>query len=196
MLLGVVIGGVAGALLVLLISAQVRQRREARRFPGLDVVDPGAVRRAEQQARRMLEASTGAEDWEMYRELGVLRVWGSLNSGPPQGGTRATRAGAPYAYLIYPFGPVVSYLPQTRTLLGELTLSQQGGHGEPVSEAGDVLAKWLALSQEEDASVAAADFQLPGRTTDPQQVRRDLWRLSQWEQARIRRIERARTHPA
>lgn len=193
MLLGVVIGGVAGALLVLLISAHARQRREARAFPGLDIVDPGAARRAEQQARRMLEASTSAEEWEMYRELGVLRVWGGIMSGPPQGGTRATRAGAPYAYLIYPFGPVVSYLPQTRELLGELTLGPRGRGDGPESEADDVLAKWLALSQEESATVAAADFQLPGHRTDPEQVRRDIWRLSQWEQARIRRIERARS---
>ncbi len=27
---------------------------------------------------------------------------------------------------------------------------------------------------------------LPGRQLDPSQVRRDLWRLSQWERARMR----------
>jgi hypothetical protein len=31
---------------------------------------------------------------------------------------------------------------------------------------------------------------LPGRQVDPKQVRRDLWRLTQWEQARLRRIAR------
>jgi hypothetical protein len=29
---------------------------------------------------------------------------------------------------------------------------------------------------------------LPGRQLDPAQVRRDLWRLSQWERARMRQL--------
>ena len=31
----------------------------------------------------------------------------------------------------------------------------------------------------------------PGRQVDPKQVRRDLWRLTQWERARARQLERA-----
>ncbi len=203
MVLGVIIGVLLGGA-GLSAFASARRRREQLRLPfameGLDIGDPGVARRAEQQARRLLEASTTTEDWEMYRELGVLRVWGNAPEGPAQGGTRATRAGAPYAYLIYPFAPVVSYLPQTRDLLGELTDHACGGgrrhrSDAPVSAAEDVLTKWLLLSEEEAASVHASDFQLPGHQHDPEQVRRDLWRLSQWEQARLRRLERERTQP-
>ena len=32
---------------------------------------------------------------------------------------------------------------------------------------------------------------LPGRQVDPKQVRRDLWRLSQWERERLRRTPRS-----
>jgi hypothetical protein len=136
----------------------------------------------------------------MYRELGVLRVWGNSASGPVQGGTRATRAGAPYAYLIYPFSPVVSFLPQTRELLGELTMApveneRRHRWDAPPSAAEDVLGKWLQLTEEETAAVRSADFQLPGHSHDSEQVRRDLWRLTQWEQARLRRLERERKQP-
>ena len=55
----------------------------------------------------------------MYRDLGFVRVWGGLATGPDQGGTEATRVGAPYAYLVYPHKPIVAYLPQTHELLSE-----------------------------------------------------------------------------
>ena len=48
----------------------------------------------------------------MYRDLGFIRVWGPRRR-PGRGGTSATEAGAPYAYLIYPHKPIVAYLPQT-----------------------------------------------------------------------------------
>jgi hypothetical protein len=34
---------------------------------------------------------------------------------------------------------------------------------------------------------------LPGRQVDPKAVRRDLWRLSEWERERLRKAERAHT---
>ena len=37
---------------------------------------------------------------------------------------------------------------------------------------------------------------LPGRQIDPQQIRRDLWRLGQWEQERLRRAARNDGHVA
>ncbi|MEI2701051.1 MAG: hypothetical protein V9E83_01455 [Baekduia sp.] len=199
MILGAVLA--VGAMLA---GASLRRRRESRRMPfaldGIDIADPGAERRAEQQARRFLQANTSAEEWEMYRELGIVRVWGALAEGPPQGGTRTTRAGAPYAYLIYPDAPVVTYLPQTRDLLGELTLPRLAGRrswsGGAPSPADDVLAKLLALREDEQMTVGEADFHLPGRGHDIEQLRRDLWRLGQWEQARLRRLERERSQPA
>ena len=38
--------------------------------------------------------------------------------------------------------------------------------------------------------IATANMHLPGRQVDPKQVRRDLWRLSQWERDRLRRAQR------
>src|SRR3954471_780527 len=94
------------------------ERLKARRARvPVDVYDPGRERRAEQRARQLLRSCVNDEEWEMYRDLGFIRVWGGLAAGPEQGGTQATRAGAPYAYIIYPHRPVVAYLPQTRELL-------------------------------------------------------------------------------
>ncbi len=95
-----------------------RHRARRARVP-VDVYDPGRERRAEQRARQLLRSCVNDEEWDMYRELGFIRVWGALSAGPEQGGTQATRAGAPYAYIIYPHKPIVAYLPQTRELLAE-----------------------------------------------------------------------------
>ncbi len=48
----------------------------AKRTPSspLEGYDPGRERRAEQRARELLRSCVGAEDWEMYRDLGLLRV--------------------------------------------------------------------------------------------------------------------------
>ena len=51
----------------------------------------------------------------MYRDLGFIRVWGTLAEAPERrrhAGDAA--AGAPYAYLIYPHKPIVAYLPADR----------------------------------------------------------------------------------
>jgi hypothetical protein len=37
---------------------------------------------------------------------------------------------------------------------------------------------------------------LPGRQIDPKQIKRDLWRLTQWEQDRLRRAARNDGHVA
>lgn len=176
---------------------RARRLRASLQFSGreLEVVDPGVAHRAEQQARRMLRASASEEDWEMYNELGLIRVWGSGRNGPAQGGTRATRQGASYAYLIYPAGPVVSYLPKTLELLGELTPAEDvARHARTPTDV--VLATWLALCDREDEVVTEAGFHLPGHRTDVEAVRRDLWRLTQWERARLRRRERERAPDA
>jgi hypothetical protein len=53
-------------------------------------------------------------------------------------------------------------------------------------DSDDVLAKWMALTGDERRIINSANMHLPGRQVDPRQVRRDLWRLGQWEQARLR----------
>ena len=57
-------------------------------------------------------------------------------------------------------------------------------------DSDDVLAKWMALTGDERHLIGEANMHLPGRQVDPKQARRDLWRLTQWEQARLRRLAR------
>jgi hypothetical protein len=127
------------------------------------------------------------EEWSMYRDLGFLRVWGSLADGPDDaGGT----GGAPYAYLIYPHRPILAYLAQTHRLLNEYCVTfpdETRPYGSSrLPDSDDVLAKWMALTGDERRLISTANMHLPGRQLDPAQVRRDLWRLSQWERARMR----------
>jgi hypothetical protein len=123
----------------------------------------------------------------MYRDLGFIRVWGAQADGPDDaGGT----GGAPYAYLIYPHRPIVAYLAQTHRLLNEYCVTfpddtrPYGSARLPDSD--DVLAKWMALTGDERRLITTANMHLPGRQLDPASVKRDLWRLSQWERARMR----------
>jgi hypothetical protein len=51
-----------------------------------------------------------------------------------------------------------------------------------------VLAKWMALTGDEQRLLASANLHMPGRQVDADQVARDLWRLSRWEQARMRTL--------
>ncbi len=127
--------------------ARLRARRA--RVPATDF-DPGRERRAEQRARQLLRSCVNDEEWEMYRDLGLLRVWGSISGGPEPGGTTATHMGAPYAYLIYPHKPIVTYLPQTRELLSEYCVAfpdETRPYGSArLPDSDDVLAKWMALT--------------------------------------------------
>jgi len=140
--------------------------------------DPGRERRAEQRARELLRSCVEPSDWEMYRDLGFLRVWGGL-------GEREHAAGASYAYLIYPHRPIVAYVPQTGALLNEYCVAFPD-HSRPygsarLPDADDVLAKWMALKADERRLIDEANMHLPGRQVDPDRVRRDLLRLSRWE---------------
>jgi len=151
--------------------------------------DPGRDRRAEQKARALLRSCVNEEEWSMYRDLGFLRVWGTLADGPDDaGGT----GGAPYAYLIYPHRPIVAYLAQTHRLLNEYCVTfpdETRPYGSSrLPDSDDVLAKWMALTGDERRLIATANMHLPGRQLDPAQVRRDLWRLSQWERTRMRHL--------
>ncbi|HEX6714171.1 MAG TPA: hypothetical protein VF066_12335 [Thermoleophilaceae bacterium] len=143
---------------------------------GLHPHDPGRERRAEQRARELLRSCVNDEEWAMYRDLGFIRVEGrrTIPSGP-----------APYAYLIYPHKPIVSYVPSSGRLLAEYCVDfpDLGFHGPrgrlPASD--DVLAKWMALTGDEKRLTGEANMHLPGRQVDPARVRRDLWRLQMWE---------------
>ncbi|HEV2752252.1 MAG TPA: hypothetical protein VGV36_00310, partial [Solirubrobacteraceae bacterium] len=132
------------------------------------------------------------EEWAMYRDLGFLRVWGGLAAGPERG---HKTGGAAYAYLLYPHKPVVAYLPQTGRLLNEYCVEfpdETRPYGSArLPDSDDVLAKWMALTADERRLVSTANMHLPGRQVDPKQVKRDLWRLGQWERARLRRDRRS-----
>jgi len=49
----------------------------------------------------------------------------------------------------------------------------------------------MALTGDEQRLVSTANMHLPGRQLDPTRVKRDLWRLSQWERGRMREAARA-----
>jgi hypothetical protein len=175
-------------------DALERRRARRQRIPS-ETYDPGRERRAEQRARQLLRSCVNDEEWGMYRDLGFIRVWGRLADGPEPGTHAQTDAGAPYAYLIYPHKPIVCFLPQTRQLLNEYCVEfpdETRPYGSPrLPDSDDVLAKWMALTGDERRIIASANMHLPGRQVDPKQVRRDLWRLSEWERTRVARERRA-----
>jgi len=155
--------------------------------PGDDVAsyDPGRERRAEARARELLRSCVNDDDWAMYRDLGFLRVFGA--GGPRE---RDTRAGAPYAYLIYPHKPIVAYVPKSSRLLSEYCVEfpdrerPYGSARLPPSD--DVLAKWMALTADERTLIENANLHLAGRQLDPDAVRADIAALARWDRARDR----------
>jgi len=263
---GIVIAALLGEVFVPRAQESLaRMRARRRRVPLPAELDPGRDRRAEARARLLLKSCVNDEEWEMYRDLGFIRVW-SIEAGRPAGarpGTDATgdddtapdagdsfdddaepaaeqrdpvwealeelddaahadddrarwaarfrrewrlrgagagtggakRPGAasgdtPYAYLIYPHKPILAYVPQTGRLLSEHCVEfpdETRPYGsERLPDSDDVLAKWMALTADEQRLLASANMHLPGRQIDPRQVRRDLWRLRQWERERAR----------
>jgi hypothetical protein len=169
-----------------------RERRAARTSAAspfdLDLYDPGRERRAEQRARELLRSCVNAEEWAMYRDLGFIRVAGK------HARRDSDRAGEPaYAYLVYPHKPIVAYVPGSGQLLTEYCVEFPdlvGGDGRarlPASD--DVLAKWMALTSDEDRVIRRANMHLVGRQLDPARLRRDLWRLAEWQRRRQRRDE-------
>ena len=148
-----------------------------------EIYDPGRERRAEQRARELLRSCVNEEEWGMYRDLGFIRVAGRHARREVDRGARAA-----YAYLVYPHKPIVAYVPQSGQLLSEYCvefpdLTGSGGrHRLPSSD--DVLAKWMALTSDEDRVIRRANMHLIGRQLDPARVRRDLWRLAEWERRR------------
>jgi hypothetical protein len=129
------------------------------------------------------------EEWAMYRDLGFIRVAGKHAR---RDGDRSTGSPA-YAYLVYAHKPIVAYVPGSGQLLSEYCVEfpdmtgSGGRHRLPASD--DVLAKWMALTSDEDRVIGRANMHLVGRQLDPARVRRDLWRLAEWERRRKRRRE-------
>ena len=177
------------------IEEELDKRRARRAYVDGVGFDPGRERRAEQRARQLLRSCVNEEEWAMYRDLGFIRVWGRNADGPQRGGTDRTLEGAPYAYLVYPHKPIISFLPQTRQLLSEYCVEfpdETRPYGSArLPDSDDVLAKWMALTGDERRLIATANMHLPGRQVDPKQARRDLWRLSEWERARLAKDRRS-----
>jgi hypothetical protein len=166
-----------------------RVRRRARRR---ELRDPGRERRAEQRARDLLRSCVNDEEWAMYRDLGFIRVFGKMSSRRAREEAEAELAGTPrspaYAYLIYPHKPIVAYVARSGRLLSEYCVEFPDLAGTIAStrlpDSDDVLAKWMALTGDEQRLIRNANMHLPGRQIDPGRVRRDLWRLSEWERQR------------
>ena len=168
--------------------ADRRAARTGREAFDLPLYDPGRERRAEQRARELLRSCVNDEEWEMYRDLGFVRVEG--RHARREADSRRRRA--PYAYLIYPHKPIVAYVPETGRLLSEYCvefpdLSDDGRGQARLPASDDVLAKWMALTSDEPRVIRRANMHLVGRQLDPARVRRDLWRLAEWERRRAAR---------
>ena len=88
----------------------LRRRQDPRPVGRRPPHDPGAERRAERRARALLKSVVNREEWEMYRDLGFIRVLGGHKD---EGGSSG------YGYLIYPHKPIVAYLPGSNSLLSE-----------------------------------------------------------------------------
>src|SRR3954467_15989423 len=164
-----------------------RAVKAARAAGDVHAYDPGRERRAEQRARELLKSCVNDEEWEMYRDLGLIRVWGAQTLDKEL-------RGVPYAYLIYPHKPIVAYLPQTGRLLNEYCVEfpdESKPYGSArLPDSDDVLAKWMALKGDERRLITAANMHLPGRQVDPRQVQRDLWRLGRGGRERLERPRR------
>jgi hypothetical protein len=164
----------------------------------LEPGDPGRERRAEQRARELLRSCVNDEEWGMYRDLGFIRVVGRLarsgaaaiggssSSLPQDNGARSARPA--YAYLIYPHKPIVAFVPASGRLLSEYCVEFPDLTGAisdtRLPDSDDVLAKWMAVTGDESRLLRNANMHLPGRQIDPARVRRDLWRLAEWERQR------------
>ena len=196
--------GTAGVVLVVLLwelarptamrmLASTREAWRRRGRVGGGGYDPGRELRAEQRARELLCSCVSELEWEMYRDLGLLRVNGPVRPAGAEAAASALRPRdegppAPYAYLIYPHKPIVAYVPETGELLSEYCVAfpdESRPYGSArLPDSDDVLAKWMALTGDERRLIGEANMHLPGRQVDPDRVRRDLARLARWERER------------
>ena len=149
-------------------AERARRAAAARRRARHALYDPGRERRAEQRARELLRSCVNDEEWGMYRDLGFIRVAGRHARRERD---RDAAARPAYAYLVYPHKPIVAYVPESGQLLSEYCvefpdLSGAGGrHRLPASD--DVLAKWMALTSDEDRVIRRANMHLRGPPARP-----------------------------
>ena len=199
MLLALLVLAIVAAALAAPLALRAIERARLRRRPRPrkelhDLGDPGRERRAEQRARELLRSCVNAEEWAMYRDLGFIRVYGQMAR---KTGRAAAASGSPYAYLIYPHKPIVAYVEKTGRLLSEYCVEFPDLTGaisqSRLPDSDDVLAKWMALTGDEERLIRNANMHLPGRQVDPGRVRRDLWRLSEWERQRRGPVKAPRT---
>jgi hypothetical protein len=196
----VVLALVALALGVYVASGELSALRERRRRarpsrPPEQRFDPGVERRAELKARELLRSIVNPEEWEMYRDLGFIRVIGQGPRGRSDQPSENPAPGLPgdgsFSFLIYPHKPIVAYLPGSNSLLSEYCVEfpdrSDRLYGPKLPDSDDVLAKWMLIRADEERLLRGANMHLPGRQVDPQRVRRDLWRLAEWERARAGR---------
>ena len=163
-------------------SEALERHRARRRADPRRGYDPGRERRAEQRARQLLR---------VVRERGGVgdvprprlhpRV-GRHGPGPRAGARGATRAAArPTPTWSTPTSrssPTCRRRASCSTSTASSSRTRRGPYGSArLPDSDDVLAKWMALTGDEQRLIAAANLHLPGRQVDPKQVRRDLWRL-------------------
>jgi hypothetical protein len=143
-------------------------------------LDERGSRRSGQRAETAdIELGDGALGGAASRQAGDPPEQAQADDPPEQ---------APYAYLIYPHKPIVAYVPKTGRLLSEYCVEFPDLTGAisqtRLPDSDDVLAKWMALTGDEERLIRNANMHLPGRQVDPGRIRRDLWRLSEWERQR------------
>jgi hypothetical protein len=119
-------------------------------------VDP-----AERRARELLQGVVSPHEYEAYERLGFISVPG---------------ANPRYAYLVYPYRPLVAYDTETGEPLCEYCVAFHDD-SERLPPADDVLAKWMALSGGERGLIAEANHDPAGHQVDPAHARRDIARL-------------------
>ena len=119
---------------------------------------------AEERARELMRAVVGERDFETYERLGFVSVTG-----------RNPR----YAYLVYPYRPLIAYDTETGELLAEYCVGFIDEDGERLPPADDVLAKWMTLRGVEYDVIAEANLNRPGHQVDPDHARRDIARLKE-----------------
>jgi hypothetical protein len=116
---------------------------------------------AERRARELLRAVVGPREYESYERLGFISIAGSN----PR-----------YAYLVYPYRPLVAYDTETGEPLCEYCVAFLDD-SRRLPPADDVLAKWMALSGGERGLIAEANHDPAGHQVDPAHARRDIARF-------------------
>jgi hypothetical protein len=170
----------------------------------LDPSDAAAARARADQADAERRDIARQEQWERMEGFEEPSEPRTARAGANRGTNgrlhRLSRRGdvrdEPYAYLVYPHRPILAYVPQTGRLLNEFCVEfpdETRPYGSArLPDSDDVLAKWMALTGDEQRLIGSANMHLPGRQIDPRQVKRDLWRLRQWERERARGAAAAR----